>query len=153
MQITALLTGTFQSPDSRYFNALMASGSLVLVAIISVITFCTIACYRRLGSYRAAFSKRTLLLYQTLINALVIELTLCSVFTMLPCLLSMVLYWAQVKYASPICLWAITLSGFHSIVSHLVCLTYIQPYRQAFERLFCKGTRHSVVSDISTLHK
>ena len=128
-------------------------GSLLMISLILIIVFCTYGCYRSLESRRASLSTCSLRLYHALINALIVDLVLCSVLTVLPCFFSMLLFWFQCPLASTLCVWAITIASLHSVVSHLVCLLYIRPYRNACGRFVRRLTRTAIVRDSTVLYK
>ena len=92
-------------------------------------------------------------LYETLLNAVVLDLVACASLSLIRCFVSTLAFWMQPSDASNVTLWAMSVSSFHSVASHFVCLFFIPPCRRSLLAVCtCKRPKVASTSTVYALN-
>lgn len=130
-------------------NKLLELFCLVYVAIIVA---CTYGCYSTLQANKRSLSHFTLRLYRTLVNSLVIDLVFCLLIGVTPLLLMFVGFTMRTNWASTVTVVCSTFTSLYFLVSHVLWLFYIAPYRRAVLGLVGVSTKRRSTVVIVTQH-
>jgi hypothetical protein len=99
---------------------------------VSVIMLgCAFFCYRYLQRNEYLLSRKTVALFRSLINMLMIDLCFAGVTGFFTIVTSMFTFISEVSWGSYIIVYALTMADFYPLFSHLLVLIYIEPYRVA----------------------
>ncbi|KAH7703452.1 hypothetical protein AAVH_29372 [Aphelenchoides avenae] len=114
--------------------ALGAGGTLVAV-------WSTLCCYRFLRNNHSSLSQRTIALYRSLINALVLDVAIGFAVVFFPMLISVAALTFENAYGSIIALISMTVVNWYPLLTHAILLTNVKPYRMALIVL-CRRVIH-----------
>lgn len=112
---------------------------IVFVCMIDM--FCIVKTYQLLQKIKIHLSKHTYYMYRVLINLLVLEMLNAVILVFLPLSVSSFLFLIKWQYLPIFNTIVLMVLGFFPIVSHLITLIYVSPYRQAVKELLDKIVR------------
>ncbi|KAI1690763.1 serpentine type 7TM GPCR chemoreceptor srh domain-containing protein [Ditylenchus destructor] len=140
IQLSLMLEKNQRENASIATSILVYSDSFWCVAICIVAVSSTIGSYKNLRDNRSLLSPRTRALYLTLTNALVIETLMGLILAMIPLFSLAWFYRVESKYCAIITLLTERTSSLYPLVSNVILLYVVKPYRKAvihlFERVF-----------------
>ncbi|KAI1698027.1 serpentine type 7TM GPCR chemoreceptor srh domain-containing protein [Ditylenchus destructor] len=125
-----------ENPKNAWIYFLYCWVAIVSLILFATLTYCVYGCYSSMQRKKSAFSTRTLQLYRSLVNALMIDLVVCGVMAILPIWICAISLYYQVKWASTATLLALSFSSWYPCVSHIILMWFITPYRRALVRMF-----------------
>lgn len=106
-----------------------------------MILCCAYGSYSALQSNKSALSPRTLRLYKSLVNSLVLDLAFCLLLGATPLMGIVVAFSSRATWASTAAVLCMTITGFYPLATHVLWLLYITPYRQSVRRLLSRTLR------------
>ncbi|KAI1691439.1 serpentine type 7TM GPCR chemoreceptor srh domain-containing protein [Ditylenchus destructor] len=125
-----------ENSKSTFIYVVFCWATIVLLLYSATLTYCVYGCYASLQRGKSAFSSRTLMLYRSLVNALMIDVAICGVMVILPVVLCGLSMYFQLEWASTATLLAMSFASWYPCVSHIVWMWFIAPYRRALIRMF-----------------
>lgn len=117
--------------------------AVLAVSVLGAILLSTFGCYYFLYRNKRMLSKRTQDLYRRLVNALLLDLGICFLLILAPFIVWYTCVKAQSPYTSVVYSVAFTTAALYQIVTHVVLLTYITPYRRAVLGVYLRATGRS----------
>lgn len=100
-----------------------------------LIACCVYGCYSALRSGKSTLSPRTLRLYKSLVNSLVLDLAFCLLLGATPIMVVVVAFSSRAAWASTATVICSSVAGFYPLTTHMLWLLYITPYRRCVRRL------------------
>lgn len=100
-----------------------------------MIACCVYGTYSALRSSKSTLSARTLRLYKSLVNSLVLDLAFCLILGATPIMIFVIAFSLSATWASTATVICITVAGFYPLATHVLWLLYITPYRRTIRRL------------------
>lgn len=106
-----------------------------------MIACCAYGSYRALQRSKRTLSPRTLRLYKSLVNSLVLDLAFCLLLGATPIMVIVISMSSRATWASTATVICMTVAGFYPLATHVLWLLYITPCRRSVRRLLGR-TRH-----------
>ncbi|KAI1700356.1 serpentine type 7TM GPCR chemoreceptor srh domain-containing protein [Ditylenchus destructor] len=135
--------GCKKSSKNTVFALVAIIGFPLIAPAVFAIMWSTLGCYRVLRANKRSLTERTLALYRRLINALVIEIGIIVCIGCVPSCAILVAYMLQSLYSdtssnfeSSIFMLMTTVFTYYPVITHMVTIFYITPYRKALFGLF-----------------
>jgi hypothetical protein len=101
----------------------------------TLMCICTFSCYRYFRENRYTVSPKVLSLFKMLMNILVLELLLGFLIGGTMTAIAAISFMTQFRSGSLILLIVLTVTELYPLCSHLIVLTFIEPYRQGLFRI------------------
>lgn len=98
-------------------------------AVSLVVVYCVVECYAFLRRNASSFSPKTLRLYRSLVNSLMVEIAVCICAGAVP-VAGIAISFAD--WASSVVHTCMCAGSLYPLASHVIWLTNITPYRRAF---------------------
>lgn len=116
-----------------------------LAAASLIVAFCVYECYTSLRQNASLFSPKTLRLYRSLLNSLVLDMATCAFIGVLPVTgIIISVFMLRSEWASAAIQICMCVASFYPLASHFVWLSYITPYRRALLRMIAfRGLRRT----------
>ncbi|KAI1701226.1 serpentine type 7TM GPCR chemoreceptor sri domain-containing protein [Ditylenchus destructor] len=106
------ITG-FENSNNAWLYYIYCWAAIGMLIIFATIVYCVYGCYASLQRGKSAFSSRTLQLYRSLVNALVIDLGICVMMVVLPIGICGICIYSQLGWASSATLLAMSFASWY----------------------------------------
>ncbi|KAI1703050.1 serpentine type 7TM GPCR chemoreceptor srh domain-containing protein [Ditylenchus destructor] len=135
--------GCKKSSKNTFIVLLAVIGLPLIAPAVFAVPWSTLGCYRVLRANKRSLTERTLALYRRLINALVIEIGIIVCIVCVPGCSILVAYVLQFVYSdtssnfeSSIFMLMTTVCTYYPMITNMVTIIYIKPYRKAIFGLY-----------------